>query len=184
MSIFLCPVFLWLSFPSKSKRQTDSALVCFGLLSGSFQLTHLSRLFSEVRGGVRGRVCVWARVGGWVGATDQTRYISHRRPNILIVWCTIWSTVPVISISRAHPGTPQPRLSHLVRVKRLFSKLAHACLFLAFSLFLFFRFSQCICFILYQPLFTLIHALLVLIFFLPTRGPLTPVESTRNLELT
>lgn len=138
MSIFLCPVFLWLSFPSKFKRQTDSALVCFGLLSGSFQLTHLSRLFSEVRGGVRGRVCVWARVGGWVGATDQTRYISHRRPNILIVWCTIWSTVPVISISRAHPGTPQPRLSRLVRVKRLFSNscpcLSIPC-FLSLSLF-------------------------------------------------
>lgn len=78
------------------------------------------RLFSEVRGGVRGRVCVWARVVGWVGARDQTQYISHRRPNILIVWCTIWSTVPVISISRAHPGTAQPRLSHLVQIRRPF----------------------------------------------------------------
>lgn len=47
MSIFLGPVRpSCLPFPSKSKRQTDSsALVCFGLPSGSFQCTHLSDFF-------------------------------------------------------------------------------------------------------------------------------------------
>lgn len=109
------------------------------------------RLFSEVRGGVRGRVCVWARVGGWVGARDQTRYISHRRPNSLIVWCTIWSTVPVISISRAHPGTPQSRLSHLVQVKRPFFSLPIPC-FLSLSLL----HTQPVC--LLYPLSALIHS--------------------------
>lgn len=99
------------------------------------------RLLSGVWGGVWGCVCVWARAGGWVGAGDQTQYISHRSPNILIVWCTIWCTVPVISISRAYLGTPQPRLSHLVRVKDLFFLLFfltcpcnHACPVFLFTL--------------------------------------------------
>lgn len=113
------------------------SLSCFSLVSASLQIqtsdrqrlsmfwspewifpVHPSvRLLSGVWGGVWGCVCVWARASRWVGAGDQTQYISHRRPNILIVWCTVWCTAPVISIPRAYLGTLQPRLSHLVRVK-------------------------------------------------------------------
>lgn len=71
MSISLCPVFRWLSFPSKSKRQTDSALVCFGLLSGSFQYTHLSDFF--FRGPRRGTgACLCLGPGGWMGGGKRS----------------------------------------------------------------------------------------------------------------
>lgn len=75
MSIFLCPVFHGFPLPSKSKRQTDSALVCFGLLSGSFQYTHLSDFFpgsEEGYGGVF--VSGPGRVDGWGQEIRRSTY--------------------------------------------------------------------------------------------------------------
>lgn len=65
--------------------------------------------FFEVWGGVWGCSCVWARAGKWVGARNQT-HISHHRPNILMLWSTFWSTVPVISISRFISTQTHPSL--------------------------------------------------------------------------
>lgn len=75
MSIFLCPVFLRLLFPSKSKRQTDSALVCFGLPSRSFQYTHLSDFFPRSEEGYGGVfVSEPGRVDGWGQEIRRSTY--------------------------------------------------------------------------------------------------------------
>ena len=86
MSLFSPPCFALVVVFFQIQTVDRQCLSMFSSPEWIFLVHPSVRLFSEVRGGARGHVCVWAGMGVWVGATDQTQYISHRSPNFLIVW--------------------------------------------------------------------------------------------------